>query len=138
MKKANNVDNGKGNVSFDNAQKDYFKNMGFAAMRKGTKTAEIFKGIAENFDNGQKPFVKTVFDKKDKGNISTIVIDKNSVFVHVQLSNGKTFCRKAPNVENAVNQFQNVKGLLRHFSNKANLAISNILQTRICNKVVKM
>lgn len=129
--------NGKGN-GFDNAQKEYFANLGFSTMRKNMKAFEIFKGFAQDFDNGQKPFVKTRFDGKNSENRVDIMIDAKSVYVHVTLENGETFCRKAPLIENAVKQFQNVKGMLRHFSNKANLAKSNILQTRICNEKVKI
>ena len=135
--KKNQDNNGKGN-GFDNAQVEFFNNMGFSTMRKNMKAAEIFGKIATDFSNGKKPLVQTRFDGKSKENRVDIMIDAKSVFVHVTLPNGETFCRKAPKINNAENQFQSVKGMLRHFANKANLAKSNILQTRICNEKVKI
>ena len=133
MKNAAKKDNGNGN-GFDFS---FLNENGFSALKSNMKIFPVMEKIATNFSTGKKPLVKTFVEKK-RFEVA-IMIDAKSVYVYVNDTETKNaFCRKAPKIDNAEKQFRSVKGMLRHFSNKKNLAVSNILQTRICNEKVKI
>jgi len=113
----------------------YIENMGFAPLTVKNPLAKTFSFLSD-FAVGRKPLVQ---QRVEGENVVSIIVSPENVFVHVEnKTTGETFCRKSPEIKSAENEFGKVKTLLRHFSNKKKLAVSNILQTRICHEVVKL
>jgi hypothetical protein len=113
---------------------DYFNACGFASMQKTSKAHKLFNGLAENFETGQKPLVKTL---NHKSGLAVLCVAGNGVFCHVTLANGETFARKA-SIDNTVKNFRKVKAIIGKLLRKNDLPKSNMLQTRVCNEIVNL